>query len=142
MKSNQRLIYIVDDDPDDRQIILDAFLEKNPQIDYVFMENAETLLQALYSDDSEYPALILLDLNMPGMLGLQALKEIRNSRKFSQIPIIVLTTSTLHQDRRASYELGAACFLRKPDSFGELIEITNSIVQLWLHEDQVPSEKN
>ncbi len=141
MKSNQRLIYIVDDDPDDRQIILDAFLEKNPHIDYVFMENAETLLQALYSDESEYPALVLLDLNMPGMLGLQALKEIRNSKKFSQIPIIVLTTSTLHQDRRASYELGAACFLRKPDSFGELVDITDSIIKLWLHEDQVPSEK-
>ena len=141
MKSNSRLIFIVDDDPDDRQIILDAFLEKNPQIDYVFMENAEYLLQALYSDESDCPALILLDLNMPGMLGLQALKEIRNNKKFSQIPIIVLTTSTLHQDRRASYELGAACFVRKPDSFGELVEITDSIVKLWLYEDHVPLEK-
>ena len=116
-KVTRGFIFIVDDDPDDRQIILDAFLEKNPQIDYVFIENADNLLQALYSDESEYPAVILLDLNMPGMLGLQALKEIRNSKRFSQIPIIVLTTSTLHQDRRASYELGAACFLRKPDSF-------------------------
>lgn len=142
MKSNSRLIFIVDDDPDDRQIILDAFLEKNPLIDYVFIENAENLLQTLYSDDAEFPALILLDLNMPGMLGLQALKEMRSNRKFSQIPIIVLTTSTLVQDRRASYELGAACFLRKPDSFGELVEITHSIVKLWLHKDLVPSEKN
>ena len=141
MKNNARLIFIVDDDPDDRQIILDAFLEKNPQIDYVFIENAENLLQALYSDESEYPALILLDLNMPGMLGLQALREIRNNKKFSQIPIIVLTTSRLHQDRRASYELGAACFLRKPDSFGELVDLTDSIVKLWLHEDQLPPEK-
>jgi CheY-like chemotaxis protein len=95
----------------------------------------------LYSDESEYPALILLDLNMPGMLGLQALREIRNNKKFSQIPVIVLTTSRLHQDRRASYELGAACFLRKPDSFGELVDLTDSIVKLWLHEDQLPPEK-
>jgi len=129
------LIFIVDDDPDDRQIILDAFLENSPQIDYVFIENAETLLENLYSDDSDYPALILLDLNMPGMLGLQALKEIRSNKKFSQIPIIVLTTSTLNQDRRTSYELGASCFLRKPDSFGELVNITNSIVKLWLLEN-------
>jgi len=132
----------VDDDPDDRQIILDAFLEKSPQIDYVFIENAENLLQNLYSTDAEYPALILLDLNMPGMLGLQALKEIRNNKKFSQIPVIVLTTSTLHQDRRASYELGASCFVRKPDTFGELVDITGSIVKLWLHDDQPPPEKN
>jgi CheY-like chemotaxis protein len=136
MKSSFRhLIFIVDDDPDDRQIILDAFLENSPQIDYVFIENAEILLENLYSDESDYPALILLDLNMPGMLGLQALKEIRANKKFSQIPIIVLTTSTLNQDRKTSYELGASCFLRKPDSFGELVEITNSIVKLWLHEN-------
>jgi len=136
MKSNApQLIFIVDDDPDDRQIILDAFLENSPQIDYVFIENAETLLENLYSDESEYPALILLDLNMPGMLGLQALKEIRSNKKFSQIPIIVLTTSTLNQDRKTSYELGASCFLRKPDSFGELVKLTNSIVKLWLYEN-------
>jgi len=136
MKSSAtHLIFIVDDDPDDRQIILDAFLENSPQIDYVFIENAETLLENLYSDESDYPALILLDLNMPGMLGLQALKEIRNNKKFSQIPIIVLTTSTLNQDRKTSYELGASCFLRKPDSYGELVEITSSIVKLWLLEN-------
>ncbi len=146
MKSNSHLIFIVDDDPDDRQIILDAFLERSPQIDYVFIENAETLLETLYSADSEFPALILLDLNMPGMLGMQALKEIRSNRKFSQIPVIVLTTSTLNQDRKTSYELGASCFLRKPDSFGELVELTDSIVKLWLHEYQPqspqPSEKD
>jgi DNA-binding response OmpR family regulator len=136
MKNNlQNLIYIVDDDPDDRQIILDAFLENSPEIDYVFIENAETLLENLHSDTSDYPALILLDLNMPGMLGLQALKEIRGNKKFGQIPIIVLTTSTLVSDRKTSYELGASCYLRKPDSFGELVDITNSIVKLWLHDN-------
>jgi len=146
MKSNSHLIFIVDDDPDDRQIILDAFLERSPLIDYVFIENAETLLETLYSGEADFPALILLDLNMPGMLGLQALKEIRGNKQFSQIPIIVLTTSTLNQDRKTSYELGASCFLRKPDSFSELVELTDSIVKLWLHEyqpqsQQTPSEK-
>ena len=146
MKSNSHLIFIVDDDPDDRQIILDAFLERSPLIDYVFIENAETLLETLYSGEADFPALILLDLNMPGMLGLQALKEIRGNKQFSQIPVIVLTTSTLNQDRRTSYELGASCFLRKPDSFSELVELTGSIVKLWLHEYQplsqhTPSEK-
>jgi CheY-like chemotaxis protein len=146
MKSNSHLIFIVDDDPDDRQIILDAFLERSPLIDYVFIENAETLLETLYSGEADFPALILLDLNMPGMLGLQALKEIRGNKQFSQIPVIVLTTSTLNQDRKTSYELGASCFLRKPDSFSELVDLTDSIVKLWLHEyqpqsKQTPSEK-
>jgi two-component system, response regulator len=133
--SSTNLIFIVDDDPDDRQIILDAFLENSPSVDYVFIENAETLLAHLYSDETDHPDLILLDLNMPGMLGLQALKEIRSNKKFSQIPIIVLTTSTLHQDRRTSYELGASCFVRKPDSYTELVDLTNSIAKLWLYEN-------
>jgi len=136
MKNNlNNLIFIVDDDPDDRQIILDAFLENSPQIDYVFIENAETLLENLHSGDSDFPAMILLDLNMPGMLGLQALKEIRSNKRFSQIPIIVLTTSTLQQDRRTSYELGASCYLRKPDSFSELVDLTKCVVKLWLQDN-------
>jgi two-component system response regulator len=134
MKNNSsKLIFIVDDDPDDRQIILDSFLENSSQIDYVFIENAEALLENLYSDQSDYPSLILLDLNMPGMLGLQALKEIRSNKIFSHIPIIVLTTSTLQQDRKASYELGASCFVKKPDSYNELVEITQAILKLWLN---------
>ena len=135
MKINSNnLIYIVDDDPDDRQIILDAFVQNNPKIDYVFMESATELLENLYTPEVQYPTIILLDLNMPGVLGLQALKEIRADKTLSHIPIIVLTTSKLSTDKKSSYDLGANCFVRKPDSYGELVEISNSIVRLWLIE--------
>jgi CheY-like chemotaxis protein len=135
MKNNSNnTIFIVDDDPDDRQIILDAFLQNNPSIDYIFMENAGELLENLYSESSDFPTLILLDLNMPGILGLQALKEIRADKKFSHIPIIVLTTSALCIDKKSSYDLGANCFVKKPDSYQELVNIGNSIVRLWLFE--------
>ena len=116
-KQIRNLVFIVDDDPDDRQIILDAFLENNSDIDYIFIESAEELLTTLYDDKTNLPDLILLDLNMPGVLGLQALKEIRENKTFRQIPIIVLTTSALDRDKKLSYELGASCFLTKPDSF-------------------------
>lgn len=126
------LVFIVDDDPDDRQIILDAFLENNPDIDYVFIESGEDLIQTLEASASdEYPALIILDLNMPGMLGMQALKEIKSNRMFSQIPTVVLTTSKLSSDRRLSYELGANCFVSKPTLYSELVDITKSISQVW-----------
>jgi DNA-binding response OmpR family regulator len=133
MRNNSRkLVYIVDDDPDDRQIILDAFLENNSEIDYAFIESAEQLLENLNTDAANHPNLILLDLNMPGILGLQALKEIRGNKVFSQIPIIVLTTSTLTKDRKSSYEMGASCFLTKPDAYASLVEVVNAIVKLWL----------
>jgi len=128
----KNIIFIVDDDPDDRQMILDAFLENNSIIDYVFIENGEQLMETLHSAEHEnLPSLILLDLNMPGMLGLHALKEIRDNKNFSHIPTIILTTSTFLQDESSSYKLGASCFLHKPHSYKELVEIAASIIRLW-----------
>jgi DNA-binding response OmpR family regulator len=130
--TTKNLVFIVDDDPDDRQVILDAFLENNSQIDYVFIENGDELMKTLQdSEESEYPSLILLDLNMPGMLGMTALKEIKNNTQFSHIPTIVLTTSKLSSDRIASYGMGANCFLSKPATFNELVAMTSAITRLW-----------
>lgn len=136
MKLNsKKIVYIVDDDPDDRQIILDAFIENDSRLDYVFIENGEQLMDALHAADrSELPSLIMLDLNMPGMMGLQALKEIKTNKNFSYIPTIVLTTSVLPKDKTSSYELGANCFIRKPELYGDLLELTGSIVKLWFRE--------
>ena len=131
-KNSPNLIFIVDDDPDDRQIILDAFLEHISDIDYLFIESGEELMKSLDDEESDFPCLILLDLNMPGMMGLQALREIRATKKFSHIPIIILTTSTLDGDRKAAYQLGANCFLSKPDSFPELVEAADAILKLWV----------
>lgn len=128
----RKLVYIVDDDPDDRQIILDAFLEHHADIDYVFIESANELMKILRdTGPSDYPSLILLDLNMPGMLGMQALKQIKGDKQFAQIPIVVLTTSTLKSDKKLSYEMGANCFISKPSRYHELVAITNSISKVW-----------
>ncbi len=127
------IVFIVDDDPDDRQLILDAFIEIDSSIDCVFIENGDQLMETLANTETEYyPSLILLDLNMPGMLGLHALKEIRSNKNYSHIPTIILTTSTFAQDESSSYKLGASCFLHKPQSYKELVEIAASIVRLWL----------
>lgn len=136
MKLNsRRTVYIVDDDPDDRQIILDAFLENDSRLDYVFIENGEQLMNSLHgADKSELPSLIMLDLNMPGMMGLQALKEIKTNKNFNHIPTIVLTTSVLPKDRVSSYELGANCFLRKPEIYADLLELAGSIIKLFFRE--------
>jgi CheY-like chemotaxis protein len=130
--SNDHLVFIVDDDPDDRQIILDAFLENKYLGDYEFIESGESLLENLSAPSDCYPSLILLDLNMPGIMGLDVLREIRSQKQYSHIPIIILTTSSLHIDRKLSYELGANCYLRKPDSFADLVSLTDAILKLWM----------
>src|SRR5579862_341303 len=128
-------VFIVDDDPDDRQIIMQAFVENHSQFGCLFFENAGQLLNSMNTEGNELPNLILLDLNMPGITGLQALKEIRQNKKFAQIPVIVLTTSKLKKDRVSSYELGASWFLTKPDSFSKLLKIVDAIIRLWLWEE-------
>ena len=131
-------IFIVDDDPDDRQIILEAFLENNSSIDYVFIETGDLLIDILQKGTPEnLPSLILLDLNMPGLMGMHVLKKIRENKNFAHIPVIILTTSTFSQDESSSYKLGANCFLRKPDTFKELQEIAASVLRLWFPEKKL-----
>lgn len=126
-------IVIVDDDSDDRGLIKDAFLEHSPEREFVLLENGDLLLEFLKSvPDDEFPALILLDLNMPGKDGREALKEIKNDAKRHHIPVVVFSTSSLDKDRTISYELGANCFLTKPSSYKEMIYLTDAIVKLWI----------
>jgi CheY-like chemotaxis protein len=126
-------IVIVDDDSDDRGLIKDAFLENNADKAFVLLESADVLLEFLKTAaDSELPSLILLDLNMPGKDGREALKEIKRDSKFRHIPVIVFSTSSLDKDRIMSYELGANCFLTKPSSYQEMIYLTDAIVKLWV----------
>ena len=134
--NKKQVILIVDDDLDDREIMRDAFMSnhKNHR-EYVFMENGDLLLQYLADGDGvPSPALIMLDLNMPGKDGREALKEIKGSERFRHIPTVVFTTSSSQKDMQVSYDLGANCFITKPDTFNKLVEITNSIGQLWLPE--------
>ena len=134
MKAKQSVL-IVDDDADDREIIRDAFMANYEEPEYVFIENGEKLIDYLdrHQDDA-LPSLILLDLNMPGKDGREALKEIKANRKLHHIPIVVFTTSSSIRDRQTVYDLGANCFITKPDTFNKLVDLTESIAKLWLPE--------
>ena len=131
MKKHQ--ILIVDDDADDREIIRDAFASSINEQEYVFLENGDKLLEFLNLNVHEnIPSLIMLDLNMPGKDGRETLKEIKSNDRFQQIPTIVFTTSSSLKDKQVVYNHGANCFVTKPDTFNELIELAKSITKLWL----------
>ena len=126
-------IVIVDDDADDRSLIKDAFEEHNANQNFVMLENGDLLLEYLKAaPETEFPSLILLDLNMPGKDGRDALEEIKKDSRLHHIPIVVFSTSSLDKDRIISYELGANCFLTKPSSYQEMIFLTDAIVKLWV----------
>lgn len=126
-------IVIVDDDADDREIIRDAFANGSEEQEYVFIENGDKLLDYLEEqNESASPSLIMLDLNMPGKDGRETLKEIKTNGKYQHIPTIVFTTSSSHRDKQTVYDMGANCFITKPDTFNKLIELTTCISKLWL----------
>ncbi len=125
-------IFIVDDDADDRASIHDAFVANKHHHDYVFMKNGDQLMGHFSDTTPRHPSLILLDLNMPGRDGRDILKEIKNNEQLRLIPIVVMTTSSSVKDRETSYRLGANCFVTKPDSYQELLSVTDSIAKLWL----------
>ena len=130
----RKIILIVDDDLDDREIIRDAFMS-NPHNtpDFIFLENGDSLIQYLAADNT-LPNLIMLDLNMPGKDGREALREIKNDPDLNIIPVVVFTTSSSQRDRDTSYGLGANCFVTKPDTFNKLVDLANCITKLWLPE--------
>ena len=131
MKLKQQIL-IVDDDNDDREIIKDAFVSGSIEIEYVFLENGDRLFQHLEKHADE-TSLILLDLNMPGKDGRESLKELKTSKRLHHIPVVVFTTSSSQRDRMMAYDLGANCFITKPDTFNKLVEITGCIAKLWIH---------
>lgn len=132
MKQKHRIL-IVDDDADDREIIRDAFLSTIEEQEYIFIENGDKLLDYLEQNIAgDAPSLIMLDLNMPGKDGRETLKEIKTNSRYQHIPTIVFTTSSSMRDKQMVYDLGANCFITKPDTFNKLIEMTSSISKLWL----------
>lgn len=127
-------IFIVDDDADDRESIRDAFLENKHHQEYILMHNGDQLIEHFSARELKHPTVILLDLNMPGKDGKDVLKELKTNKKLQPIPVIIFTTSSSEKDKEYSYQLGANCFVTKPDSYKELISITDSIAKLWFVE--------
>src|SRR6478672_11282607 len=130
---DKQYIIIVDDDADDREIIKYAFTDTLKDLDYVFLEDGEKLLEYMYQHQNETrPSLIILDLNMPGKDGKQILSELKSNERYRTIPIIILTTSSSEKDKTASYNLGANSFITKPDTFDNMVQLTKAISILWL----------
>ncbi|OQZ01173.1 MAG: two-component system response regulator [Candidatus Brocadia sp. UTAMX2] len=139
-------ILLADDDPDDRFMAKDAFKEARLLNDLRFVENGEELIDYLhhrgkYADvkNSPRPGLILLDLNMPGKDGREALTEIKADPDLRRIPVVIVTTSKAEEDVVRTYELGSNSYITKPVSFEGLVAIIKTMANYWLEIVQLPT---
>jgi CheY-like chemotaxis protein len=126
-----RSLLLVEDDQVDSMTIKRALeeVEIDNRLDTV--SNGEEALAYLLSAEYELPALILLDLNMPRMNGMEFLRTVKRHAGLKQIPVVVLTTSRAEQDISASFELGAAGYMVKPLDYREFIEAVVTIARYW-----------
>jgi CheY-like chemotaxis protein len=143
--SEQALILLVDDNDNDCALMRRAFTSAkvlNPLLVIKSGEEAIDYLSGLgkYSNRAEYPlpSLILLDIKMPGLDGLEVLRWVRSQPGLKTIRVVMLTTSSDIRDVNTAYQLGANSFLTKPVDFERFVEITRAISGYWLWMDKAP----
>ena len=140
---------MADDDPDDRELALDALKASRPDVSMEFVIDGQELLDYLRSEGpyagrvrrDPLPGIILLDLNMPRMDGREALAEIKSDGSLRQIPVVVLTTSRAETDVLDAYDLGASSFITKPATHRQLANVMNTLVRYWFETVELPSTR-
>ena len=135
---NNPTILIAEDDKDDRILLKEAFAENSLSTPLFFVRDGEEVMDFLYrrgpyETNSEIPDLILLDLNLPKKDGREVLKELKADPVLKKIPVIVFSTSNSTHDISNCYELGASCYMTKPQTFKDLIDAIQKIAIFWFN---------
>lgn len=126
-------------------LVEDAFEESRLGNELHFVEDCEELLDYLhrrgrYTElrDRSLPGLILLDLNMPKKDGREAIKEIKSDPHLRRIPVVVLTMSSAEEDIYRTYDFGVNSFIRKPVTFGALVDTMKTLGKYWFEIVELP----
>ncbi len=131
MKITNTPILLVEDDQVDVMTVKRALKEIHVTNPMVNMENGEEALKYLRAPDSAKPCIILLDLNMPIMNGIEFLQVVKQDARFKRIPVVVLTTSGEQQDKVNSFDLGVAGYMAKPVDYRQFVEVMRAIDAYW-----------
>ena len=132
MASEPKTILLVEDNADDEQLTLRAMRQSEvPNIIRVARDGAEAL-DHLFAPGARMPDLVLLDLKLPKISGLEVLQRLRQDPRTRGLPIVVLTSSDEEKDIVESYTLGANSFIRKPVDFDEFIDAVRQLGLYWL----------
>lgn len=131
MKITDKPILLVEDDQVDVMTVKRALKELKVGNPVVNPENGEEALQYLREPHSEKPCIILLDLNMPVMNGIEFLQLMKHDSQLRRIPVVVLTTSEEQQDKINSFDLGVAGYMSKPVDYRRFVEVMRTIDAYW-----------
>ena len=130
MRSSKPIL-LVEDDNVDAMTVRRALKDLNVPNGIVHQLDGENALEYLRSSDNERPCVILLDLNMPRMNGIDFLKIIKNDDELKQIPVIVMTTSKDERDKMESFEFSVAGYIIKSTDYKKLVESLKILNLYW-----------
>jgi CheY-like chemotaxis protein len=140
-EKNNQPILLVEDNPVDLDLTLRAFKSRKLTNTIEIARDGEEALEYIekWENGAPYPAVILLDLKLPKINGLEVLEVLKNHPKFKTIPVVILTTSSESSDVKAAYKLGVNSYIVKPVDFDKFIEVAEHIELYWSvmnHPDQ------
>jgi len=129
-------IFYVEDDMDYAFFMQSAVQEVKDNLNLAIVEDGTKALQKLqnFADTKTKPKLILLDLNLPGLSGLDLLKFIRDIPYLKSVPVILFSTSDNPEDVKASIEFGANAYLTKPNGYDNLVQCVHSVHDFWFNQ--------
>ncbi len=138
-------ILLVEDNPDDVELTMRAFRKNNIANNVAVVRDGAEALDYLFGqgayanrDAREIPRLILLDLKLPKLNGLQVLERLRADERTKLAPVVILTSSKEEQDLISSYKTGANSYVRKPVDFNQFVEAVRNIGLYWLLINESP----
>ncbi len=144
----KKVILLVEDNPSDIGLTKRAFEKNRIQNKLVVAEDGQEALDYLFGtgaytgrDTSEMPAVVLMDLKLPKVDGLEALRRIRGHDLTKRLPVVILTSSREDQDVAMSYDLGANSYIRKPVNFQQFAEAVRTLDLYWVVLNEPPPLK-
>jgi len=142
---NGKMVLLVEDNDDDVELTLRSFQKNKLSNKVIVTRNGQEALDYLFAqgayaqrDRTEMPVLILLDLKLPKVDGLEVLHQIRTHPETKCIPVVVLTTSSQPKDKFESYSGGANSYIRKPVDFDQFMEVARQFGIYWLMVNDPP----
>jgi CheY-like chemotaxis protein len=135
-------VLLVEDDPDHAELVRRGLESCRSHLRLVHLEDGEAALDYLRQrasrDAPDRPHLILLDLRLPRIDGLEVLREVKSSPALCDIPCVVLTTSQAEGDMVKAYRLHANSYLVKPGDYGRFVEMITGVERYWLEQNSLP----
>ena len=139
---NSRPILLVEDDRVDAMTVKRALKDLKVTNPLVNMPNGEEALGHLRNDSNKKPCIILLDLNMPRMNGIEFLKIIKADEKLKGTPVVILTTSRDTQDKRETFALNIAGYIVKPSDYKKFVDAIRTVHLYWTTSELPDGEEN